>query len=213
MDLEPDRVAEPIHTGVDKSNRDRLSSGRLSGDMTYRDDDGTMQCYSGPMSCENVALTRARTCVQGSIKVRWIFRNATVSSFLTISATSTMTETPPIDNSATMTAPPSLEYFRVTGIHSETTTEELISAVSAKFSDDEGDIQIEVSIVPQCDSTDDTKTGLVYFTKVPKFLDVLYNGDEETLVDTTIGELYFDKTFYGLTQLYPTTTQRKITAE
>jgi hypothetical protein len=113
-----------------------------------------------------------------------------------------------------MTAPPSLEYFRVTGIQSETTTEQLISALSAKFSDDEADIQIEVSIVPQCDSTDDTKTGLVYFTtKVPKFLDGLYNGDKETLVDTTIGELCFDKTFYGLTQLYPTTTQRKITAE
>jgi hypothetical protein len=67
VDLEPDRVAEPIHKGVEKSNRDKLSSGRLSSDMTYRDDDDAMQCYSGPMTCENVAVTRVRTCVQGSI--------------------------------------------------------------------------------------------------------------------------------------------------
>jgi len=67
VDLEPDRVAEPIRKGVEKSNRDRLSSGRLFGDMIYRDDDDTMQCYSGPMSSENVVVTRVRTCVQRSI--------------------------------------------------------------------------------------------------------------------------------------------------
>jgi hypothetical protein len=48
-----------------KSNRDRISNGRLSGDMTDRDDDDTIQCYSGPMSCENVVVTGMRTCVQG----------------------------------------------------------------------------------------------------------------------------------------------------
>jgi hypothetical protein len=74
---------------------------------------------------------------------------------------------------------------------------------------------IEVTIVPSCDSTEDTMVGLVAFIPTaPKYLDPLYDGDDEVLVETEAGELAIDKTFYGLTQLYPTpSSEKKIKAE
>jgi hypothetical protein len=44
-------------------------------------------------------------------------------------------------------------------------------------------------------------------------LDPLYDGEDEDLVETEVGELTIDKTFYGLTQLYPTPSSEKIKAE
>ncbi|KAF8539829.1 hypothetical protein BDD12DRAFT_736122, partial [Trichophaea hybrida] len=104
-----------------------------------------------------------------------------------------------------MTTPSNPECVRVMGIQREVTMEDLIHALSAAFSNDENDIEIDGSIMPPCDTTENTNVALVCFRpKAPRYLDPLYSGDEDIQIDTKVGELSFDKHFYGLTQLYPT---------
>ncbi|KAA8901295.1 hypothetical protein FN846DRAFT_781305, partial [Sphaerosporella brunnea] len=113
-----------------------------------------------------------------------------------------------------MTTPRRPKVFRVGGIRRDATVEELIAALSACFSDQEKDIKIEASIVPPCDSTDDTNAGLVCFIpRAPEYLSLLNTTDGDTQLDTDVGELSFDNNFYGLTQLYPTPRDQKITAD
>lgn len=89
------------------------------------------------------------------------------------------------------------------------------AALSARFTNDERDmIEIEASIVPSCDATDDAVTALLCFKpKAPAYLDPLYRDFDDTQIDTEVGHLNFDKNFFGFTQLYPTPTGHKITAE
>jgi hypothetical protein len=116
-----------------------------------------------------------------------------------------------------MSRPRRPEVFRVCGIKQQATEERLIAALLAFAKKDEEEVgatTIEATIVPSCESTDDTNVELVSFIpKAPKYLDPLYDGDDDVLVDTEVGELIFDKNFYGLTQLYPTLSGGKIRAE
>ncbi|KAI5853952.1 hypothetical protein BZA05DRAFT_444219 [Tricharina praecox] len=108
------------------------------------------------------------------------------------------------------------ETFRAGGIRrSTTTTGDLIAALSAELTDEERDIEIEASIVPSCDRTEDTNIALLCFKpNPPAYLSPLYNGNNDTTkVLTTVGLLSFDKSFLGLPQLYPTPPRREITAE
>jgi hypothetical protein len=109
------------------------------------------------------------------------------------------------------TMPRRPEVFRVCGIQQKATEARLIAALSA-LSEEIG--TIEATIVPSCESTDDTNVGLVSFLpNAPEFLDPLFEGDDEVLVETEVGELTIDKNFHGLTQLYPTLAGKKIKAE
>lgn len=113
-----------------------------------------------------------------------------------------------------MTTPRRPEIFRVEGIQHQATVEDLITALSAKFSDDEKGIKIEATIVLSCETYNNTNTGLVCFIpKVPRYLAPLRESDDDIQIDTSVGDLCIDKHFYGLTQLYNTTPEEKIAAE
>jgi hypothetical protein len=118
------------------------------------------------------------------------------------------------------------EVFRIAGICRDATIESLTAVLSAQFPNDEKDIKIEVTIVPSCDITDDTNAGIVCFiagirtaasmrtaTTMPKFLNPLYEGDEDIQIETEIGVLSIDKHFHGPAQLYPTPSHKQISAE
>jgi hypothetical protein len=113
-----------------------------------------------------------------------------------------------------MSRPRRPEVFRVCGIQHQVTEERLIAALSAFAEDSAVGTTIEATIVPSCESTDDTNVGLVTFTpKAPKYLEPLSAGDDDVLVDTEVGEVTFDTNFLGLTQLYPTQPGENIRAE
>jgi len=128
---------------------------------------------------------------------------------------SAVTMAPPTLLQAPKATPPRRpETFRASGIRRSATIEDLVGALSAKFTDDETDIKIEATIVPSSDMTDNTNTALLCFKpRVPWYLEPLHKGSEDAQIDTEVGELSFDKNFFGLTQLYPTPPRRKITAE
>ncbi|KAF8242522.1 hypothetical protein K440DRAFT_565337, partial [Wilcoxina mikolae CBS 423.85] len=121
----------------------------------------------------------------------------------------------PIEKGTSSASPKRPDVFRVVGIHQEATKDALIAALCAEFLDHEKDIIIDATIVPSCDGTDDTNTGLVcFYPYTPRFLESLYEGREDVQIEKSeIGDLNIDKNFYGLTQLYPTIPGGKITAD
>lgn len=105
--------------------------------------------------------------------------------------------------------------FRVGNIPSSATLPELKDALVNAMAVEECDaITIEATIAPATThADDDTNTALVTFSpQAPKFLGPLCKA-EDVQIDTPLGDLSFDKTFYGLTQLYPTTPDKRIEAE
>ncbi|KAF8537806.1 hypothetical protein BDD12DRAFT_887012 [Trichophaea hybrida] len=96
-----------------------------------------------------------------------------------------------------------------------TREEKLRAALSAGFSEVERGIKTEATIVPSCDSTDETKVALISFTpQIPAFLEPLMkDGLEDTQFVTKVGELNIDRRFFGLTQLYPTAQGEMILAD
>jgi hypothetical protein len=116
------------------------------------------------------------------------------------------------DNKPSMARSKRPEVFRVCGIQPQATKARLIEALSALSENVE--IRIEATMVPSCESTNGTNIGLVVFIpKAPEYLDPLYDGEDDVLVETEVGELTIDKNFHGLTQLYPTQPGEKIRAE
>ncbi|KAF8243658.1 hypothetical protein K440DRAFT_38426 [Wilcoxina mikolae CBS 423.85] len=100
--------------------------------------------------------------------------------------------------------------FRVSNIPQDASLQDLQAAISGAFLPDENDINIEATIAPSCNvEEDDVNTALVTFTpRAPKFVDPLSNDSEDIQIDTPLGDITFDKTLYGLTQLYDTSPER-----
>lgn len=104
--------------------------------------------------------------------------------------------------------------LRVTNIPRDATLESLFSALSCALLPDETDITIDATIVPSCSTEDQHNTALAkYFPRVPKYLEPLSLSCEDIQIETDLGDLTLDKTFYGLTQLYPTAPGERIIAE
>jgi hypothetical protein len=105
--------------------------------------------------------------------------------------------------------------FRVSNIPQDASVQDLQSAISGALLPDENDISAEASIVPSSNvEEDEINTALVtFFPRLPKFVEVLSNDFEDIQIDTPLGDLTFDKTFYGLTQLYATAPRERIVAE
>ncbi|KAI5793361.1 hypothetical protein FPQ18DRAFT_167883 [Pyronema domesticum] len=104
--------------------------------------------------------------------------------------------------------------LRVTNIPRDATLESLFSALSCALLPDETDITIDATIVPSCSTEDQHNTALAkYFPRVPKYLEPLSLSCEDIQIETDLGDLTLDKTFYGLTQLYPTAPGERIIAD
>jgi hypothetical protein len=104
--------------------------------------------------------------------------------------------------------------LRVTNIPQDACLENLLSALSCALLSDEKDITVEATIIPPCSTGDQHKAALARFSpRVPKYLEPLSLSCEDIQIETELGDLTLDKTFYGLTQLYPTPPGERIIAE
>jgi hypothetical protein len=105
--------------------------------------------------------------------------------------------------------------YRVVGIPRLVSHQRLLGELTAKFTAADAGIEIDATIVPTCYSDDDTDVALVSFVpSAPHYLDSLRaGGDDDVAIATAIGELTFDRDFYGLTQLYRTIKGVPIAAE
>ncbi|KAA8900226.1 hypothetical protein FN846DRAFT_959301 [Sphaerosporella brunnea] len=103
--------------------------------------------------------------------------------------------------------------FRVSNIPQDASLQNLKDALSGAMLPDEKSISIEATIVPST-GDDSTNTALVAFVpRTPKYVEPLLGDAGNTLIDTPLGDLSFDTTFYGLTQLYATAPGERIVAD
>jgi len=107
--------------------------------------------------------------------------------------------------------------FRVQNIPPSTSEEGLGEIIKGEFADDENDIKIKLRISPSCHNGDAQTALLEFQPRHPKFLDRIAKdisgNNTHTIEVNDFIDINIDRTFYGLTQLYPTTVGEKIQAE
>lgn len=106
---------------------------------------------------------------------------------------------------------PSKTTFRVSGIPSDATIDNLNDALLATCSDDEkSSITFDAATICMSCYNDNTQTALVQFSSIPRYLE---GCTKETQLEIGDWELNIDVHFYGFTQLYPVAPRTKIKAE
>lgn len=108
--------------------------------------------------------------------------------------------------------------FRLSGILPHTSQDDVISTLRGFLSPDESDTEFLLELMPDPSHDafreEQNCIALISFKPAPPaFLGPLFKGRENLQFETALGDLNFDKHFFGLTQLYNTEEGREVKAD